>query len=300
MERKFDRREFFKITGTASLISPFVNILSQREQNTIPFKSIEGIKSIANDRKVPSGFKDFDYFIKGGFSPGELTLVAGDLSVGKTQFCLQIANHAAKRNIPVHLFSTELSKEQAALRLLWIETGISADFMRRSVLGREMWKKLIKATESLTKLPLFIHDGPMTSIETVEGITKRTRPGFLIVDYLQMMKTKSYYDRRERELSEISHSLKKLAMDLSIPIILVSRVDVDWHRRDKRPKVEDLRRYSFVEGNIDLLIFLYRDELYEPETLEKGRAEIIIPWNRHSPAGTVYLAYSGGLFKDLA
>ncbi len=255
---------------------------------------------------VPSGFKDLDR-LTSGFQPSDLIIVAGRPSMGKTAFCLNIAQYAAiHARVPTAIFSMEMSKEQVAMRMLCSEAKVNASKVRSGFLSEAELQRLTLAASILSDSPLVIDDTPALSVLELRAKARRLKReialGLVIIDYLQLMRGRSSTERREQEISEISRSLKALAKELQIPVIAISQLSRRAEDRPgRRPQLADLRESGAIEQDADLILFIYRDEVYNPNSPKKGIAEIIIGKQRNGPTGTVELAYVPELtaFKDL-
>jgi replicative DNA helicase len=269
-----------------------------------PFKDIikESFKTIEKlyEKKelitgIPSGFKDLDRKTA-GFQPSDLIIVAGRPAMGKTAFCLNVAQYAAiEAKIPVAIFSLEMSKEQLALRMLCSEAEVDGQKLRSGFLSESDWPKLTLAAGNLSEAPLFIDDSPAISSLEIRAKARRLKAeydlGLVIVDYLQLMKGRRA-ERREQEISEISRSLKALAKELSVPVIAISQLSRKTEDRpSRRPQLADLRESGAIEQDADVIIFIYREELYKQDTPNKGIAEVIIGKQRNGPTGKVDLAF---------
>jgi replicative DNA helicase len=244
---------------------------------------------------IPSGFKDLDKKTA-GFQPSDLIVVAGRPGMGKTAFCLNVAQYAAiEAKIPVAIFSLEMSKEQLALRMLCSEAEVDGQKLRSGYLSESDWPKLTLAAGNLSEAPLFIDDSPAITNLEIRAKARRLKAeyglGLVIVDYLQLMKGRRA-ERREQEISEISRSLKALAKELSLPVIAISQLSRKTEDRpSRRPQLADLRESGAIEQDADVILFVYREELYKQDTPNKGIAEIIIGKQRNGPTGKVDLAF---------
>ncbi|RLA77901.1 MAG: replicative DNA helicase [Deltaproteobacteria bacterium] len=255
---------------------------------------------------VPSGFKDLDRKTA-GFQPSDLIIVAGRPSMGKTAFCLNIAQYAAvEAKVPTAIFSMEMSKEQLALRMLCAEAKVSASKVRSGFLSEGDLQRLTMAAGTLADAPIVIDDTPALSVLELRAKARRLKGemdlGLIIIDYLQLMRGRSSAERREQEISEISRSLKALAKELQIPVIAISQLSRRAEDRPgRRPQLADLRESGAIEQDADLILFLYRDEVYNPNSDRKGIAEVIIGKQRNGPTGVVELSFVPELttFKDL-
>jgi replicative DNA helicase len=270
----------------------------------IPIKSIleesfERIDELHKDkdklRGVPTGFKELDNVLA-GLQPSDLIIIAARPSVGKTSLALNIAEHVAGgEGISVALFSLEMSKEQLVDRLLASEAKIDSWKLRTGNLDDSDFPKIGKAMATLSEAPFFIDDSPLINVLEMRTKARRLQSekglGLIIVDYLQLMQGRNS-ENRVQEISEISRSLKGLARELSVPIIALSQLSRAVEARpDKRPILSDLRESGSIEQDADVVMFIYRDELYNPETEKKGIAEIIIRKHRNGPIGSVDLFF---------
>jgi replicative DNA helicase len=247
---------------------------------------------------VPSGFRDLDDLTT-GFQQGDLIIIGGRPSMGKTAFSLNIAQHVAlEMKEPVAIFSLEMSKEQLALRMLCSEAMVNSNSIRKGFIKKEDWHKLTGAASKLTGAPVFIDDSSGISVLELRAKARRLKMehglSLIIVDYLQLMKGKGSFERREQEISDISRSLKGLAKELHVPVIAVSQLNRSVEsRRPPKPMLADLRESGAIEQDADVILFLYRAEVYEKDRPEnKGKAEVDIAKQRNGPAGvTVHLTY---------
>lgn len=257
---------------------------------------------------VPSGFKDLDR-MTAGFQPSDLIIVAGRPSMGKTAFCLNIAQYAAIENkVPVAIFSLEMSKEQLVIRMLCSEALVEGSRLRTGFLNESDWPKLTIAAGNLSEAPIFIDDTAALSVLELRAKARRLKSdhglGLVLVDYLQLMKGRTKAESRQQEISEISRSLKALAKELNVPVIAVSQLSRKTEERTgNRPQLSDLRESGAIEQDADLILFIYRDEVYNrsEDNPNRGKAEIIIGKQRNGPIGKVELAFLDKYttFKDL-
>jgi replicative DNA helicase len=255
---------------------------------------------------VPSGFKDLDRKTA-GFQNADLIIVAGRPSMGKTALCLNIAQHAAiTSKIPTAIFSLEMSKEQLAIRMLCSEARVDSARLRSGFLSESDWPKLTMAAGALSDAPIFIDDSAAISVLELRAKARRLKAdrglGLVVVDYLQLMRGRSGVERREQEISEISRSLKALAKELNIPVIAISQLSRKAEDRPgRRPQLSDLRESGAIEQDADVIIFIYRDEVYNPDSDHRGTAEVIIGKQRNGPTGKVDLSFISEFttFKDL-
>lgn len=248
---------------------------------------------------VPSGYHKLDE-LTSGFQNSDFIVLAARPSMGKTALALHLARYAAAHDLSVGFFSLEMSAEQLTLRLLSAESQIAHHKIRTAHIDSEEWGILTTAAAELEKLKLFIDD---TAMQTVMDIRAKARKlkiehnlQFLVIDYLQLLHGHKKHESRHQEVSEISRSLKALAKELNIPIIALSQLSraVD-SRTDKRPMLSDLRESGAIEQDADVIMFLYRDIVYNPETEHPAQAELIIGKQRNGPTGTVYLHFRNDL-----
>jgi replicative DNA helicase len=257
---------------------------------------------------VPSGFKELDR-MTAGFQPSDLIIIAGRPSMGKTAFCLDVAEYAAIDNkIPVAIFSLEMSKEQLVIRMLCSQAHVEGTRLRTGYLNESDWPKLTIAAGSLSESPIYIDDTAALSVLEMRAKARRLKAdhglGMVIVDYLQLMKGRARVESRQQEISEISRSLKALAKELNIPVIAVSQLSRKTEERTgNRPQLSDLRESGAIEQDADLILFIYRDEVYnrDPDNPNRGTAEVIIGKQRNGPIGKIDLAFLDKFttFKDL-
>jgi replicative DNA helicase len=257
---------------------------------------------------VPSGFRELDR-MTAGFQPSDLIIIAGRPSMGKTAFCLNIAQYAAIGNrIPVAIFSLEMSKEQLVIRMLCSEAHVEGTRLRTGFLNESDWPKLTIAAGNLSEAPIYIDDTAALSILELRAKARRLKSerglGMLIIDYLQLMKGRTRVESRQQEISEISRSLKALSKELNIPVIAVSQLSRKTEERTgNRPQLSDLRESGAIEQDADLILFIYRDEVYNrsEDNPNKGKAEVIIGKQRNGPIGKIDLAFLDKFttFKEL-
>ncbi|OGP69865.1 MAG: replicative DNA helicase [Deltaproteobacteria bacterium RBG_13_47_9] len=257
---------------------------------------------------VPSGFKELDR-LTAGFHASDLIIVAGRPSMGKTALCLNLSQYAAiEKRIPVAIFSLEMSKEQLVIRMLCSEAQVEGTRLRTGFLTESDWPKLTLAAGNLSDAPIFIDDSAAISVLELRAKARRLKGehglGMLIIDYLQLMKGRTRVESRQQEISEISRSLKALAKELNIPVIAVSQLSRKTEERTgNRPQLSDLRESGAIEQDADLILFLYRDEVYNrsEDNPNKGKAELIIGKQRNGPIGKIDLAFLDKFttFKEL-
>jgi replicative DNA helicase len=257
---------------------------------------------------VPTGFTDFDEQTA-GLHKGELIIVAGRPSMGKTAFAINIVENAAmEKNAKVAVFSLEMSKESLVMRMLTSQARIDASSVRIGDLKESDWPKLLGAADTLAHMNVFIDDQPGQSSLEIRAKVRRLAKevgglDLIVVDYLQLMRAGIKTQSREQEISEISRSLKGIAKELKVPVIALSQLNRSLENRtNKRPMMSDLRESGAIEQDADLIVFIYRDEVYDTNTPDKGVAEIIIGKQRNGVIGTSRLAFVSQFtrFEDLA
>lgn len=250
---------------------------------------------------VPSGFADLDERTS-GLQPGDLIIVAGRPSMGKTAFSLNIAeNVALDAKLPVAVFSMEMGATQLATRMIGSVGRLDQHRMRNGNLEDEDWVRLTTALGKLNDAPIFIDEGAGLSSFDVRARARRLhrqcgKLGLIVIDYLQLMTGAAgrQSENRATEISEISRSLKSLAKELDVPVIALSQLNRGLEQRtDKRPVMSDLRESGAIEQDADVILFIYRDEVYNPDSPDKGTAEIIIAKQRNGPIGRVRLTFMG-------
>ena len=257
---------------------------------------------------VPSGFRELDQKTA-GFQPSDLIIVAGRPSMGKTAFCLNIAQYAAiEKKTPIAIFSLEMSKEQLVIRMLCSEARVEGTKLRTGFLIESDWPRLTLAAGNISEAPIFIDDTAALSVLELRAKARRLKAehglGMIVIDYLQLMKGRLRAESRQQEISEISRSLKALAKDLAVPVIAVSQLSRRTEERQgMRPQLSDLRESGAIEQDADLILFIYRDEVYNrsEDNPNRGKAEVIIGKQRNGPIGKVDLAFLDKYttFKDL-
>ena len=249
---------------------------------------------------VPTGFADFDEMTS-GLQPSDLIIVAGRPSMGKTTFAMNVAEHVAVREkLPVAVFSMEMPGEQLAMRLMSSLGRIDQHKVRTGRLEDEDWPRLTAAVGELAEAPLYIDDTPALTPNELRARARRlTREsggklGLIVIDYLQLMQVAGRSENRAGEISEISRALKGLAKELDVPVIALSQLNRSLEQRpNKRPVMSDLRESGAIEQDADVIVFIYRDEVYNEDSPDKGTAEIIIGKQRNGPIGTVRLTFLG-------
>lgn len=258
---------------------------------------------------LPTGYQQLDK-MTAGMHGGDLIVVAGRPGMGKTSFALNVAHHAcAKTKAPVAIFSLEMPKGQLVRRLLGSEARVDGNRIRTGQLHKDDWPKLADAAGTLSELPIWIDDTPAITMLELRAKSRRLRSevglSLIVVDYLQLMRSGSRNDSREQEISEISRSLKALAKELEIPVIALSQLNRGVESRgvrDKRPQLSDLRESGAIEQDADTIWFIYRDEVYNRDSEDRGIAEIIIGKQRAGPTGTCRVRFFSEYtrFDDLA
>jgi replicative DNA helicase len=297
-------KAIFKISEAK--INPLVYPLSQVIKESI------GTIEHLYDRKqtvtgVPSGFTDLDK-LTSGFQNSDLIIVAGRPSMGKTALALNFARNAAVDfEIPVAIFSLEMSRQQLAIRMLCSEAEVDSNRVRTGFIGEREWGKLTAAAGTLSDAPIFIDDSPSMTVLQMRAKARRLKSekglGMILIDYLQLMKGREGSERREQEISEISRSLKALAKELNVPVIALSQLNRRPEGRDdKKPVLADLRESGAIEQDADVICFIFREEMYDENSKQKGVAEILLRKHRNGPTGTVSLKFFHEYtkFADLA
>ena len=249
---------------------------------------------------LSTGFNDFDEQTS-GMQPADLVIVAGRPSMGKTTFAMNLAEHAAiKSKVPVAVFSMEMPADALAMRMLSSLGQIDQHRLRTGRLNDDDWPRLTSAIALLNEAPLFIDDTPALTVTELRARARRLKRehglSMIVIDYIQLMQgsSRSRNENRATEISEISRSLKALAKELEVPVVALSQLNRSLEQRpNKRPIMSDLRESGAIEQDADLIVFIYRDEVYNEDSAEKGKAEIIISKQRNGPIGTVALTFQG-------
>lgn len=252
---------------------------------------------------VPTGFIDLDRMTS-GMQPGDLIIVAGRPSMGKTAFSLNIGEHVAvEQGLPVAVFSMEMAGVQLAMRMLGSVGRLDQHRLRTGRLLDEDWPRLTHSIQRMNDAQLFIDETPALNPMELRARSRRLarqcgQLGLIIIDYLQLMSGSGSGENRATEISEISRSLKGLAKELNCPVIALSQLNRSLEQRpNKRPVMSDLRESGAIEQDADVILFIYRDEVYNPDSQDKGTAEIIIGKQRNGPIGTVRLTFLGQFTK---
>jgi replicative DNA helicase len=246
---------------------------------------------------LPTGYASLNEYTS-GLQPSDLIIVAARPGMGKTSFALNIAMHAALREGKrVGVFSLEMSREQLFLRLLTGLGRIDAHRLRTGRLNKEEWATLTRAFGELAGAPIFIDDTAGLTVLEMRAKSRRLKMeqglDLVIVDYLQLMRSRSAFENRNQEISDISRSLKELAKELNLPVIAISQLSRAPEQRggDRRPQLSDLRESGAIEQDADLVMFIFREEVYKQTEENRGRAQLIIAKQRNGPIGTLDLAF---------
>ena len=253
---------------------------------------------------LPTGFNKFDEFTA-GLQPGDLIIIAGRPSMGKTSLALNIAENAAlshDQQHPTAIFSMEMSTEQLAFRMISSLGRVDQSHLRNGRFGDEDWPRINGAIQMMSEAPIFIDDTPAMTPTEIRARARRLQResglDLIVVDYLQLMHVAGSTENRATEISEISRSLKALARELSVPIIALSQLNRSVEQRpDKRPVMSDLRESGAIEQDADLIAFIYREEVYEHDTPRAGIADIHIAKQRNGPTGEFQLTFLGRFTK---
>jgi len=262
------------------------------------FQEMEQLQQQTALPGIPTDFYDLDA-MTGGFQRSDLIIIAGRPSMGKTSFSLNIAHNVAKKNLTVAIFSLEMSKEQLSQRLLATEANIESNRLRSGRLAQNDLEKIIDAMSNLSILPIYIDDSSSLTVTQMRSQVRRLQAsqkgqlGLVLLDYLQLMDGGS--DNRVQELSRITRSLKGLAREVNVPVIALSQLSrAVESRNNKRPMMSDLRESGSIEQDADLVMMLYRDEYYNPDTPDRGVAEVIVTKHRNGPTGAIKLLFQAG------
>jgi len=284
------------------------------ESRELAAKALEIIETLHARKEhvtgIATGFEKLDYMTT-GLQPSDLIIVAARPGLGKTTFCLDIAAHAAiEHGLSVGIFSLEMTKEQLMLRMLSGSAKVSYSNIRSGYIKNEDLEKLVRAADIFSKVKIYIDDTPGINVLELRAKARRQKRekglDFIIVDYLQLMRGHGRTETREREIAEISGSLKALAKELRLPLIAVSQLSRQTEARANRvPQLSDLRESGALEQDADVVIFIHRDDAYRKPEERDGIAQIIIGKQRNGPTGTIKLAFladSRGVpsFADLA
>jgi replicative DNA helicase len=273
-------------------------------------KTFQNLAKIKSSRQgvtgIPSGFGKFDEMTS-GMQNGDLLILAARPSIGKTALALNFALNAWHSGASVGLFSLEMSSEQLVLRMLSAESRIPHQKIRNAMVSSEEWMDLTNTAASLAEAKIFIDDSPGLNILELRAKARKLKSqhniNFLVIDYLQLITTSNRHENRTQEISAISRALKALAKELNIPVLALSQLSRSLESRmDKRPVLSDLRESGAIEQDGDVIFFIYRDVVYNPDTPNPDLAEIIIGKQRNGPIGTCNLTFRGDItsFFDLS
>lgn len=289
-------------------------IAEKGSRGRVGFKSLKQILPEAVDRidilhqsggditGIPSGFNEFDK-LTAGLQPGDLIIVAGRPSMGKTTLAVNIAENAAiGARVPTAIFSMEMPAQQLAFRMISSLGRVDQSHLRTGKFPDEDWSRINTAVQLMSDAPIFIDDSPGLSPTEIRARARRLKResnlGLIVIDYLQLMQVHGNTENRATEISEISRSLKALAKELSLPIIALSQLNRSVEQRtDKRPVMSDLRESGAIEQDADLIVFIYREEVYQQDTPRKGIADISIAKQRNGPIGDFPLTFVGRFTK---
>ncbi|WP_447979511.1 replicative DNA helicase [Candidatus Nitrospira bockiana] len=276
-------RSFIRVKEIIKESLDYVDVLSKRDQKTVT--------------GVPTGFVELDE-LTAGLQPSDLVVIAARPSMGKTSLALGMAQHAAvKHGYVVGIFSLEMSKAQLVLRMLSSEARVDSHALRTGRLQKEDWWRLAEAAGKLEQAPIFIDDSGALTVQQMRGKARRLkaeqkRLDLIIVDYLQLMQGRSDAESRQQEISDISRSLKALAKELNVPVIALSQLSrAVESRKPPIPMLADLRESGAIEQDADVVIFIYRDEVYDSESEKKGIADILVKKHRNGPTGDRQLVF---------
>lgn len=262
--------------------------------------TIEMVDKLYNKKELitglPTGFIDLDEATT-GFHPGDLIVIGARPGMGKTAFCLNIVTHAAiEEKRPIAVFSLEMTKEQLVLRMICAEAEVDSKAVRSGYHSKEDYRKLVNAAGRLADAPIYIDD-TFNSVLDIRAKARRLKAehglAMIVIDYLQLMGGVGSHVAREQVISDISRSLKALAKDLSVPVVVISQLNRSCEMRgeNKRPMVADLRESGAIEQDADTILFLYRDDYYRIKDAKKGVAELIIAKQRNGPTKTIELTF---------
>lgn len=286
-QKVYSVRQGREIKGLISLKSAIKDVYDTLDELALHPGQIPG---------VTTGFSSIDNFI-GGLNKGELVLLAARPAMGKTSMVLNMATSAARSSgKTVVIFQLEMSKEQLATRMLSSEALVDSKKLRMGTLDEKDWIKIAGASEKLSKLSIMIDDNSAISISEMKAKCRRLgdRLGLVVIDYLQLMQGSRRTENRVQEVSEISRGLKIMAKELNVPVLCCSQLSrASESRKDKRPMLSDLRESGAIEQDADVVLFLYRDEVYNEETEKPGICEVIVAKHRNGPIGTVEVGWQG-------
>jgi replicative DNA helicase len=250
---------------------------------------------------VPTGYRKLDR-ITAGFQPSNLIILAARPGMGKTSLALNVAAHVGIREqLPVSIFSIEMSRDEVTQRLMCSEGKVDSSRLRTGKLAPDEWPKLTAACSMLQNAPIYVDDTAGITALEIKAKTRRLKArhpnlALVVIDYLQLMSGGARFENRVNEISHISRQLKLIARDLDVPVLALSQLSRAVEQRgvkDRRPQLSDLRESGSIEQDADLVMFVYRDDYYDPESEHKGEAEVIVSKHRNGPLDTVQLAYQG-------
>jgi replicative DNA helicase len=246
---------------------------------------------------LSTGFRDLDRSLA-GLQPANLLVIAARPSMGKSAFALNIAQNVAERGSPVAIFTLEMSREEVVARLLSSMSSVDSHKLRTGQLGPELWQKVVREASRLYQMPLYVDDSADLTVTAIRAKSRRMARrhglGLIVIDYLQLMSGPSRSENRQQEIADISRSLKSLARELHVPVIAVSQLNRALEAREnKRPRLGDLRESGAIEQDADIVLFIYRDEYYNPEKTEaRGVAEVNVAKHRAGATGTVMMTFA--------
>lgn len=273
-------RDLIPIRDIASTYFDHVSLMSRHQEDVMG---------------VPSGFKDLDIML-GGMQKSDLIIIAARPGMGKSSWLNNVLLYAARQGQRVALFSLEMSKEQLVQRIISGDTGIPSERLRLGRLDDREWEKFITSIDHISQLPIHLDDTPALSTAEIRTKARRLHLEFgldmIMIDYLQLMTTPFRTENRVQEISYISRALKQLARELNIPVVAAAQLSRAVEQRtDKRPLLSDLRESGSIEQDSDVVMFIYRDKYYNPDSPEGDKAEIIVSKHRNGPTGTVNLLF---------
>jgi replicative DNA helicase len=264
--------------------------------------TLEAIELLHNDSReitgVPTGFPELDR-LTSGLQPSNLIIVAARPAVGKSTLGLDVARHASVRSsVPTVVFSLEMSKTELVQRLMCAECSVDMQRLRTGRMEDTDWTRLTRSLGKLADAPLFIDDSAALTMMELRAKCRRLKQrhglGLVVVDYLQLMQSSKRVESRQQEVSEISRALKLLAKELAVPVIAISQLSRQTESRsDKKPMLSDLRESGALEQDADMVMFIYREDLYDPESPRKGEADLIVAKHRNGPTDSVTVTFQG-------
>jgi len=287
-------RDIFKI-AEGNIHGGFVSMRDLANEGFAAVEQAHARKQLITG--VPTGFKELDEMMS-GLQPSDLIIVAARPSMGKTSLVLNIAQYVgtAKPGMSVGFFSLEMSRQQLFLRILTAEAGIDAHRLRTGFLGERDWPKLTDALQTLTQAKIFIDDTASIGVLEMRAKARRLKAehglDLIVIDYIQLMQGRGRFDSRVTELGSISRGLKGLAKELNVPVVVLSQLSrAPENRPNKRPQLSDLRESGALEQDADVVIMIFREDMYEETEENRGVAELIIAKQRNGPTGVVKLAF---------